>query len=401
MVCRVTKIDFQTVTDKEKNEMKRWVTLVCLIAILASLVVVPSAMAADTLKVCAVYVGPVGDSGWTWSHHQGLLYMEQQLGDKVELVYIENVPEGAEAERVIRDFAKKGCGLVIATSFGFMQPTATVAAEFPDVWFVHVSGFMTAPNMSNLFGRIEQARFLSGLVAGAATKTNVIGYIAAFPIFEVIRGINAFTLGVREVNPQAEVRVIWTNTWYNPQQEKEAAEALLASGADVIAQHQDTTEPQKAAADAGALSIGYDSDMRQFVGDTVLTSPVWNWGMKYTEIAEQVIAGTYKSESFYGGFDTGIVDLAPLSPLVAPETVALVVEYKEVITANKWDVFCGKLVGQNDVLVQTAGKCLTDVELLSMDYFLAGVVGEAPKVAESGFGVIDSRADYRFEGEKK
>ncbi len=381
--------------------MKRWVTLVCLIAILATLVVVPSTMAADKLKIALVHVSTVGDKGWTWSHDQARLYMEVQLGDKIETAYSESVPEGPEAERVIRDYAKRGYRLIFTTSFGFGDPTIAVAAEFPDVWFIHVSGYQTAPNVSTIFGRIEQSRYLSGLVAGVATKTNILGFVAAFPIPEVIRGINAFTLGVREVNPQAEVRVIWTNTWYNPQQEKEAAEALLASGADVIAQHQDTTEPQKAAADAGALSIGYDSDMRQFVGDTVLTSPVWNWGMKYTEIAEQVIAGTYKGESFYGGFDTGIVDLAPLSPLVAPETAALVARYKEAITANKWDVFCGKLVGQNDVVVQTAGKCLTDAELLSMDYFLAGVSGEAPKLAEMGHGVIDSRAEYKFDqGEK-
>src|SRR5690606_3170060 len=158
-----------------------------------------------------------------------------------------------------------------------------------------------------------QSRYLSGLVAGSATESNIIGYVAAFPIPEVIRGINAFTLGVREANPDAEVRVVWTNTWFGPPEEKEAAEALLAAGADVIAQHQDTTEPQKAAADAGAVSIGYNSDMASFVGDTVLTSPIWNWGVKYIDIVQRVMDGTYTSESYWGGLNDNVVDLAPFS----------------------------------------------------------------------------------------
>jgi len=204
------------------------------------------------LKVAFVYVAPIGDLGWTWAHDQGRLALEEQFGDKIETAYVENIPEGPEAERVIRDFAQKGYKLIITTSFGFMDPTITVASEFPDAWFVHVSGYKTAANVSTVFGRMEQARYLSGLVAGAATTSNIVGYVAAFPIPEVVRGINAFTLGVRETNPEAEVRVVWTNTWFDPPKEKEAADALLAAGADVIAQHQDTTEPQKAAADAQA-----------------------------------------------------------------------------------------------------------------------------------------------------
>ncbi len=210
--------------------------------------------------------------------------VEQELG--VETAYVENVPEGPDAERVIRDFAEKGFNPIITTSFGFMDPTINVAQEFPDTWFVHISGYKTAENVSTVFGGIEEARYLSGLVAGAATKSNIVGYVAAFPIPEVIRGINAFAQGVREVNPEAEVRVVWTNTWFDPPKEKEAADALLAQGADVIAQHQDTTEPQKAAMDAGVFSVGYDSDMRTVVGDTVLTSPIWNWGPKYIEIVK-------------------------------------------------------------------------------------------------------------------
>ncbi len=338
------------------------------------------------LKIAFVYVAPIGDLGWTWAHDQGRLALEEQFGDKIETAYVENIPEGPEAERVIRDFAQKGYKLIITTSFGFMDPTITVATEFPDTWFVHISGYKTAANVSTVFGRMEQARYLSGLVAGAATTSNIVGYVAAFPIPEVVRGINAFTLGVREVNPEAEVRVVWTNTWFDPPKEKEAADALLAAGADVIAQHQDTTEPQKAAADAGKFSIGYNSDMSQIVGDTVLTSPVWNWGLKYGAIVQQIMDGTYASESYYGGMDEGIVDLAPVSAKVSDETKALVEGKKQEFVEGKGKLFCGPVNGANGKLVVAEGKCLTDAELLSMDYFVEGVVGEAPNEATEGLG---------------
>lgn len=338
------------------------------------------------LKIAFVYVAPIGDLGWTWAHDQGRLALEEQFGDKIETAYVENIPEGPEAERVIRDFAQKGYKLIITTSFGFMDPTITVATEFPDTWFVHISGYKTAANVSTVFGRMEQARYLSGLVAGAATTSNIVGYVAAFPIPEVVRGINAFTLGVREVNPEAEVRVVWTNTWFDPPKEKEAADALLAAGADVIAQHQDTTEPQKAAADAGKFSIGYNSDMSQIVGDTVLTSPVWNWGLKYGAIVQQIMDGAYASESYYGGMDEGIVDLAPLSAKVSDETKALVEGKKQEFFEGKGKLFCGPVNGANGKLVVAEGKCLTDAELLSMDYFVEGVVGEAPNEAPEGLG---------------
>ncbi|MDP6079608.1 MAG: BMP family ABC transporter substrate-binding protein, partial [Arenicellales bacterium] len=335
------------------------------------------AAAKTAFKAAFVYVAPIGDLGWTWAHDQARQQMEADLG--IETAYIEMVPEGPEGERVIRDFAMKGYDLIFTTSFGYMDPTITVAEEFPDIQFVHISGFKSAPNASNVFGRMYQPRYLSGLVAGAATESNIIGYVAAFPIPEVIRGINAFTLGVREVNPAAEVRVVWTNTWFGPPEEKEAADALLAAGADIIAQHQDTTEPQKAAADAGALSIGYDSDMAQFVGDTVLTSPIWNWGVKYVEIAEQVMAGTYDgSESYWGGMPEGVVALAPLSGRVSADTAALVDEKSAAIVSGDWDVFCGPVVGANGSLVVAEGDCLDDGSMLGMDYWVEGVSGEVP-----------------------
>ena len=341
----------------------------------------------DVFKVAFIYVAPIGDLGWTYSHDQARLAVEEKFGDKVETAFIENVPEGPDAERVIRDFAQKGFNLIFTTSFGFMDPTITVAEEFPDVQFVHIAGFKNADNVSTVFGRMYQPRYLSGMAAGAATESNIIGYVAAFPIPEVIRGINAFTLGARSVNPEAEVRVVWTNTWFDPPKEKEAAEALLAAGADVMAQHQDTTEPQKAAADAGGVSLSYNSDMSEIVGDTVLTGPVWDWGVKYIAIVEELMNGSYDgSESYWGGLDDGLVGLAPFSSQVSDETQALIEEKSDVIVAGDWDVFCGPVTGANGNLVVEEGKCLSDGDMLSMDYFVEGVSGEAPSEAPEGLG---------------
>ncbi len=334
------------------------------------------------LKVAFVYVAPIGDMGWTYAHDQGRLMVEKEFGDKVETAYIENVPEGPDAERVIRDFAQKGYKLIITTSFGFMDPTITVAKEFPDVWFVHISGYKTAANVSTVFGKIEEPRYVSGLVAGKMTKSNKLGYVAAFPIPEVVRGINAFTLGVRKVNPNATVKVVWTNTWFDPVKEKEAAVALLAEGCDVIAQHQDTPEPQKAAEEKGVWGVGYDSDMSKQAPKAVLTSPVWNWGVKYVDIVKQVMAGTYKTEEYWGGWKDGVVDLAPYGPMV-PDDVkkmadAEIARFKSG-QATIFTVFTGPLKDNTGKERVPAGTAMTAGELLSMDWFVEGVEGTVPK----------------------
>nr|MBA3531195.1 BMP family ABC transporter substrate-binding protein [Ardenticatenales bacterium] len=237
--------------------------------------------------------------------------------------------------------------------------------------------------VSTVFGRMEIPRYLSGIVAGSATESNIIGYVAAFDIPEVVRGINAFTLGVRSVNPEAEVHVTYTNTWFDPPRERTIAQALLDQGADVIAQHQDSTEPQKAARDTDTLSIGYHSDMSRFVGESVLTSPVWTWEEKYTEIVQQVLDGSYQSESYYG---VEVVKLAPFSSLVESESSILVEAQDAAIRAGTADVFCGPILSNTGVLVVAEGKCLTDAELLSMDWYVEGVVGDAPAQAKEGLG---------------
>ncbi len=331
----------------------------------------------EPLKVAFAYIGVPGDLGWTYEHDRGRKYMVEQLGDKVETTYIENVPEGPDAARIFRQYAQKGFDMIFATSFGYMDPMFEVAQEFPDVYFEHCSGYKTADNMATYFGRMYQPRYLSGLVAGSMTEENMIGYVAAFPIPEVIRGINAFTIGVQKVNPDATVKVVWTNTWYDPVKEREAAVALLDSGADIIAQHQDTTEPQKAAQERGKLSIGYDSDMAQFVGDTVLTSPVWNFGPYYTRVAEEAIEGTWESHSFWGGMDTDVVQLAELSPKVPEDVRQLVEEEKDKILGGDWDVFTGPLKDQSGSVFLKEGEQMSDSDMLNMSFFVQGVQGKA------------------------
>ncbi len=231
--------------------------------------------------------------------------------------------------------------------------------------------------MAAYFGRIEQPRYLSGIVAGKMTKNNNIGYVAAFPIPEVVRGINSFTLGVRSVNPDAKVNVVWTSTWYDPVKEREAAVSLLDAGADIIAQHQDTTEPQKAAQEHGALSIGYDSDMRAFVGDTVLTSPMWNWGKYYIDTVSAAIEGKWKTHSYWEGMNDNVVMLAPLSPKV-PQDVRDLVEKTRQDLMKKDFVFCGPIKDQSGTIVVPDGQCVSDADQLTMQFFVEGVVGTIP-----------------------
>lgn len=359
------------------------------VLIMLSLVVLLSVLAAacgtdtaddqdETLKVAFIYIGQPGDLGWTYEHDRGRLMLQEALGDQIETITVPDVPEGPDAEKAIRDVVEAGADIVFTTSFGYMDPTKTIADQFPDVIFEHCSGYVTSENMSAYFGRMYQPRYLSGLVAGSMTQSNVIGYVAAFPIPEVLRGINAFTLGVQKVNPEAEVRVVWTNTWYDPVKEREAAEALLDEGVDIIAQHQDTTEPQKAAEERGLWSIGYDSDMAQFVGESVLTSPVWNWGSYYIATVQDVLDDSWETHSYWGGLAEGVVELADLSPLVPAEVADLVESEEALILSGDWDVFCGPINAQDGSELVAAGDCLDDGTMLGMSWFVEGVVGTIP-----------------------
>jgi len=287
--------------------MKKFGLIILLLFVIFGLIFTQG-IAKEPFKIAFVYIGPPGDLGWTYMHDLGRRQMMEALGDQVDVGFIESVEEGPDSARIIRQYAMMGYNAIFATSFGYMDFMFEVAQDFPDVYFEHCSGYKTQDNMATYFGRIYQPRYLSGMVAGKKTKSNIIGYVAAFPIPEVVRGINAFTLGVQAVNPDAKVHVVWTNTWYDPVKEREAAIALLDEGADILAQHQDTTEPPKAAQERGKHSIGYDADMRQFVGDSVLVSPVWNWGVYYTATVKAMLDGTWKTHQFWGGLTENTVN---------------------------------------------------------------------------------------------
>jgi len=338
----------------------------------------PAPVTAKEVQAGFIYVGPVGDAGWTYAHDQGRLEMEK-LDFVKPSTFIESVPEGAESARVISGLVRKGSNLVFTTSFGYMDATLEVAESFKDVVFMHCSGYKSSENVGNYFGRMYEPRYLSGIVAGSMTQKNVIGYVAAFPIPEVIRGINAFTLGVRSVNPKAEVRVVWTQTWFDPGIERDAADSLLDVGADVLAMHQDAPATLQAAEARGAFVIGYNSDMRSFAPNAFLTAPVWNWATLYTQVAEQVSNGTWKSESIWWGMEHDLVQLAPISAKVPADVQTLVAEKTAAIKAGTLHPFAGPIKDQNGAVKVAAGSVPADGDLLGMNYFVEGVQGTIPQ----------------------
>ncbi len=335
---------------------------------------------ADPSGITAAFilVGPVGDAGWNWAHDQGRQYAEAETG--ATTLFVESVPEVAEDfKSVAIDFIEnEGADVIFGTSFGYMDPMLELADEYPDVVFEHASGFKTNDaNFGNFFGRMYQPRYLSGLAAGATTETGNIGYVAAFPIPEVIRGINAFTLGVRATNPDAQVHVNWTFTWFDPPVEGDTAKALLEAGADVIAMHQDSTAAGTAAQDAGARWVAYNSDMSVFAPDAWVTAPVWNWGPRYAAIINAVADGSYSPGAYWGGMDDGIVGLAPLADDVPADVVELIDSTAESIVSGSWDVFTGPINDQDGNQRVAGGETMDDGSMLGMDWFVEGVVGNA------------------------
>ena len=344
-------------------------------------------------RAAFVMVAPVGDAGWNFQHDLGRQGAEAATG--VETAFVENIPEGgAEFDEAVQNFIDDGYNVIFATSFGYQDATLNFANENPDVTFEHISGFlMNDTNMGNTFGRMYQPRFIAGMAAGAATETDTIGYVAAFPIPEVIRGINAFALGVQAVNPDAVVEINWTSTWFGIPEETAAAQALIDSGADVLSMHQDSTATGQAISEAGGTFIGYHSDMSAQV-DAYLTAPVWDWTPRYTEIIEAVEAGTYTPEPWWGGMADGVVDIeVPESSPVAAEMQ----EVKDSILAGEFDVFDqGTILDQEgniiiedgivqveltdpfapDVVVAAEGDEIHDGVLLTMNFFVDNVIGE-------------------------
>lgn len=330
------------------------------------------------LKVGVIYVTAPGDFGYSYMHDQGTIAAEEHFGDKIEVIRMENIAENEESERAMESLIDEGCKIIFANSYNYQQYMQNVAKEHSDVYFEHCSGYLDNENMSNYFGRMYQMRYLSGIIAGTMSESGNLGYVGAYNTPEVIRGINAFALGARSVNPDAKVTVVWTNTWFDPSKERQAAESLLDGGCDVIAQHQDTTEPAKAAIDRGAYAIGYNADFMKLTGsDHVLVSPMWNWGSYMIPQIQKAIDGTWESQSYWGGLDDDMILLSPVSDLVPSDTVAKVEAIEDQMRADTFDVFWGELKDNNGMVKQNAGEKMSDGDMLTMDWFVEGVIGSA------------------------
>jgi len=331
---------------------------------------------AGDVKAAFVLVGPVGDGGWSYMHNEGRKALAK-LPYVKKTAFIESVPEG-ESERVIMEFARKGFNLIFTTSYGYADPTLNVARRFPNAVFQHCSGFLTSENMGNYFGRIHDAMYLAGMAAGSMTKTNTIGIVAAHPIPEVIRNVNAWALGAQSVNPDVKVHVIWTNSWFDPPREREGAESLVAIGADILGQDQDSPAVQQVAQRAGLYSTGYNSDMTKFAKKAHLVSAVFDWSPILTKIADDLHNGTWKPEAIWWGLDKGVVGLSKFGKMVPDDVIAKIEAKKQAIIDGSFEVFGGEVQDQGGNVVIPSGVTPTDDELLSQYYLVKGIVGSLP-----------------------
>ena len=312
--------------------MKKLFSILTLILLIPTFAFAGGSVLKNHVKAGFVYVGPVGDHGWTYMHDQGRQMVEDELGDKVTTMYVESVPEGPDAARVMRDMAQSGADIIFTTSFGYMDQTLKVAKEFPDVKFEHATGYKTAENVSVYSSRFYEGRYIQGVIAGHMSTAGKAGYIASFPIPEVIRGINAFYLGATSVNPDFDLDIIWVNTWYDPAKESQAADVLISNGADIITQHTDSPAPLQTAGTKGVLAFGQASDMIAFAPDTQLTAIMDNWGPYYVSRVKALMNGMWESEDTWGGMSTGMVGMAPYTNM--PEELKVIAAEIELAILN-------------------------------------------------------------------
>ncbi len=334
----------------------------------------------DPVTVGFVYVGPVGDGGWTYEHNQGRLAVEEHFGDAVETVFVESVPEGPDAVRVMQQMALNGADLIFTTSFGYMDQTIEVAEQFPDVKFEHATGYKRADNVSTYSARFYEGRAIQGHIAGSITESNIIGYIASFPIPEVIRGINSAYIHAKKVNPDVEFRIVWAYTWFDPAKEAEAATALIEQGADVILQHTDSTAPQAAAAEAGGVyTFGQASDMAEFAPMPRVSSIIDNWAPYYIDRVQAVIDGTWESQDVWHGIGEGMVGIGEITDAVPAEVKAEAEALRDSIAAGEYHPFTGPLNRADGSAWLAEGEVADDGTLLGMDFYVEGITAEIPQ----------------------
>jgi len=342
----------------------------------------PAAVAAapkpEPLKVAWVYIGPVGDAGWTFAHDQGRKAVEAEFGDKVQTTFVEKVPESADAERVLRDLASQGNKLIFTTSFGYMEPTIKVAQEFPDVKFMHATGYKLAPNVGVYDASFYQDAYISGMIAGAMTKTSTLGFVGSFPIPEVLRNINAYALGAQATNPKAKVKVVWVNTWFDPPKESEAAQSLINAGADVLLQNTDSSAVLQTAEKAGKFAFGWDSDMSAVAPNAHLASNVVHWGPAYKKYVKEVMDGSWKSDRIVWGTKDGVNEVVKIAGAVPEDLKKKIEEIKAGLKDGSFEVFKGPVAdntGKERLAKDTnADQAWKD----KIDFYVKGVEGKVP-----------------------
>ncbi len=349
------------------------------LAVAAALgVAMAGAATAEPVKAGFIYVGPVGDLGWTWTHDQGRLAVEAEYGDAVETLFVESVPEGADAERVMSQMARSGVDIIFTTSFGYMDPTINVAANFPDVVFEHATGYKRADNVSTYSARFYEGRHVIGLIAGHMTETNKIGYIASFPIPEVVRGINAAYLAAKSVNPDVEFKIVWVYTWFDPGKEADAANALIEQGVDVIMQHTDSPAAMTIAEDKGIYAFGQASDMSSFGPNAQLSGVMDIWGPYYVDRVGKVIDGTWESVDTWHGIGDGMVGIAPFSDSIPAEVQAQAQAAIDALAAGTLHPFTGPINKQDGSVWLADGEVADDGTLAGLNFYVEGITGELP-----------------------
>ncbi len=333
----------------------------------------------DKVKACFVYVGPVGDFGWSYQHDQGRLEVEKALGDKVETAYLESVKEGADAERAIERFARSGCNIVFTTSFGYMDPTNRVARKYPKVKFEHATGYKREhPNVATYDSRFYEGRYVLGQIAAKMSKTGVAGYIASFPIPEVVQGINSFMLGAQSINPDFKLKIVWVNTWFDPGKEADAAKSLFDQGADILTQHTDSTAAMQVAAERGKLAFGQASDMIKFGPKTQLTSIIDDWGPYYIERVKAVLDGTWKQQATWHGMQEGHVVMADFTNMPA-DVKAMAEATTAKIKSKEFHPFTGPIYKQDGSLWLKDGEVASDKVLSGLNFYVKGIDASLPK----------------------
>ncbi|MCB1488233.1 MAG: BMP family ABC transporter substrate-binding protein [Bauldia sp.] len=352
--------------------------LIAASAAVALAIATGSASAEDKLKACWVYVGPHNDGGYSEGHDKGRQMVDKELGDKVETSYVENVPEGPDAERAIERLARSGCGIIFTTSFGFMDPTIKVAEKFPDVKFEHATGFKTADNVTTYNARFYEGRYIIGQIAAKMSKTGVAGYIVSFPIPEVIMGINSFMLGAQSVNPDFKIKIVWVNSWFDPGKEGDAAKALFDQGADIITQHTDSPAPLQIAQERGLHGFGQAHDMYDFAPKAQYTAIVDNWGPYYVKRVQAVLDGTWKSEQSWEGLKDGMLVMADYTNL-PDDVVKMAEETEAAIISGDLHPFKGPVYKQDGTEVVGEGAVVDDGTLLGMNFYVKGIDGEIPQ----------------------